>query len=123
MSRDIVRQDQYGRLTIPNEIPRYSENEIGVGAIHLGQKFIDHLQLDFWPPLDQFRTPTSHIVVVEESRHLRPKPARLCEHARNDTVRCALQQVPDEGTANTETHHYDLVDAEVIHQSDVVIGV
>src|SRR5438128_3308274 len=40
-SWDIIRQDQYGRLAIAHEIARHSEDEVRVGAVHLGQKFVD----------------------------------------------------------------------------------
>src|SRR5207253_405275 len=35
MRRDIIRQDQYGRLTIAHEIARHGKDEVGVGAVHL----------------------------------------------------------------------------------------
>src|SRR5207302_1503483 len=32
-------------------------------------------------------------------------------------------ETPDEGAANAETHHHELVDAQMIHQAEVVVGV
>jgi len=46
MCRDIVRQDQHGRLTIAHEIARHREDEVGVGAVHPGQEFVDGLHRD-----------------------------------------------------------------------------
>ena len=43
-------------------------------------------------------------------------------HRRNHTVWRALQQIPDERTANAETHDCELVDAQMIHQRQLVIG-
>src|ERR1700681_3344835 len=56
MRRDVVRQDQYGRLAIAHEIARHGEDEVGVGAEHLGQELLDPLHRDLGPALDQFRT-------------------------------------------------------------------
>src|SRR5206468_720687 len=55
--------------------------------------------------------------------HLRTPAYWLREHGRRNTIWRALDQTPDEGAANAETHHHELVDAEVIHQADLVIGV
>ena len=42
MRRDIIRQDQYGCLAIAHEVACDGEDEVGVGAVHPGQKFVDH---------------------------------------------------------------------------------
>ncbi len=123
MRRDIVGQDQYGRLAISYEIARHRQDEVGVGAVHLGQIFLDHLHRDLGPAFDQVRTPAAHAAVIEKRRHLRPETDRLSQHGRNHTVGRPLQKVPDEWAADTETHHHEFVDAQVIHQADVVIGV
>ena len=34
-----------------------------------------------------------------------------------------LQQVPDERAADAEAHHHELVDAQMVHQAELVIGV
>src|ERR1700730_121462 len=57
MRWDIIRQDQYRRLAIAHEIARHGEDEVGVGAVHLSQKFIDRLQRDIGPALNEFRPP------------------------------------------------------------------
>jgi hypothetical protein len=44
-------------------------------------------------------------------------------HRRDDAVAGPLEQVPDERTADAETEHHELADAEMIHQADVVVGV
>ena len=56
MRRDIIRQDQNGRLAVAHEIAGHREDEVGISAIHLRQKFLDHLHGDVGPTLDQFRT-------------------------------------------------------------------
>ena len=43
MRQDIIRQDQYGRPAIAHEIACHCPDEVGVGAVHLGQKFVDRL--------------------------------------------------------------------------------
>src|SRR6202023_1368060 len=40
MPRDIVRQNQYGRLAAAHEIARHGENEVRFGAVHLREKFV-----------------------------------------------------------------------------------
>src|SRR5216683_3655318 len=61
MRRNVIRQDQHGRLALAHEIASHGEDEVGVGAIHPGQKFVDYLHLYVGPPLDHFRTPALHI--------------------------------------------------------------
>jgi hypothetical protein len=34
----------------------------------------------------------------------------------------ALQQVPDEGAADAEAHHHEPVDAQVIHDAELIVG-
>ena len=57
MRRDIVRQDQDGRLTITHEIACHRVDEVGVAAVHVGQKFFDHLHRDLGPLGSQRWTP------------------------------------------------------------------
>ena len=79
-----------------HEIARHGEDEVGVGAVHLGQEPVDHLHRDVGPALDQLRTPALHVVVVEEIAHLRTGPAGLRQHRRDDAIGRPLQEVPDE---------------------------
>ncbi len=111
MRRDIIGQDQYRRLAITHEIACDGKNEVGVGAVHAGQKFVDHLDRDVGPAACQRRAPGLHIAFVEKVAHLRARPARLREHGRNDTIGRSPQKVPDEGAANAEAQHHELVDA------------
>src|SRR5256885_7298233 len=54
---------------------------------------------------------------------LRPESARLRQHGSDDTVGCPLQKVPNQRTTDAEAHHHELVDPQVIHQTDMVIGI
>ena len=123
MGRDIIGQDQHRRLAIAHEIARHREDEVGVGAVHLGQEFVDHLHRDVGPALDQLRPPALHVVVVEQVAHLRARPAGLRQHGGDDAIRRPLQQIPDQGAANAKAQHHELVDAQMIHQAELVIGV
>src|SRR5882672_4197755 len=87
MRRDVIRQDQYGRLAIAHEIARHGEDEVGVGAEHPGHEFLDHLGREIGPALDQFRTPASHADIVHDVGHLRPEPDGLRRYGRHDTSR------------------------------------
>src|SRR5512144_2148153 len=122
MGGDIVRQDQDGRLALAYEIACHRVDEVVVAAIHLGQKFFDHLDRDLGPALDQLRSPATHAAVIHDVGHLRPKPDGLCQHCGDNTIRCPLQEVPDERATNAETQRHELVDAQVIHHTELVIG-
>src|SRR5438105_10067800 len=54
---------------------------------------------------------------------LRPESARLRQHGSDDTVGCPLQKVPNQRTTNTEADYQELVDPQVIHQTDMVIAI
>src|SRR5215470_9824676 len=122
MRWDIVRHDQYGRLATTHEITRRGENEIGVGAEHLCQEFFDRLLCDVRPALQKLRSPARHTAVVHDIGRLWPEPYRLRRYGRDDTIGSPLQKVPDEWTTDAESENHELVDSEVIHQSEMVIG-
>ena len=123
MRRDIIRQDQHGRLAIAHEIACHREDEVRVGAVHFGQIFLDHDHRDLGPALDQFRTPVLHIVFVEKVAHLRTRPAGLRQHGCDNTIGRPLQEVPDEWAADAEAHHHELVDAQMVQHTELVICV
>jgi pimeloyl-ACP methyl ester carboxylesterase len=72
---------------------------------------------------DQCRPPAGHAAVVKDGGHLRPEPDGLGRHGRDNAIGRTSQEVPDEGAANAEAQHHELVDAQVIHQTEMVIGV
>src|SRR5207248_2173401 len=123
MRRNIIRQDQYRRLAVADEIARDGEDEIGIGAIHFGQEFIDRLHRDVASSRGQLRTPVLHVSFVEKVAHFRARAAGLRQHGRDDTIGCPAQQVPDHRAADAESENEELVDAEVIHQAKVIVGV
>src|SRR3954469_10076674 len=84
VSRDIVWKNQDGRLARPHEIARYGKDEIGVRAVHLCEESIDHRHRNLGPALAQFGSPSGHVVLVEEIRHLLAKPAGLRQNRSND---------------------------------------
>src|SRR3984957_4457408 len=114
MRGDVVWKDEDGRLAAAHKIASYAQDEV-VGAIHFGQKLADRFHGDLRPALDQFRTPIRHTVVVEDRGHLWPEPNWLRRHGGDNTIRRPLQQIPDEGAADTEPQHHELVDPQVIH--------
>src|SRR5882724_5784468 len=63
----------------------------------------------------------STISIVMSGR--RAQSAGPRQHGRDETLGCALQQVPDEGAADAEAQHQELPDAQVIHQAELVVGV
>ena len=104
MRRDIVGQDQHRRLAIAHEIARHREDEIGLVRYILVRNSSTMSIVMSGRALDQLRTPALHVVVVEQVARLRAQAARLRQHRRDDAVRRALQQVPDEGAADAEAH-------------------
>src|SRR5262245_11803785 len=122
MGWDIVRHDQYGRLATTHEITRYGKNEVGVVPEHLRQEFFDRLLCDVRPALEKLRSPTRHTAVVHDIGRLWPEPYRLSRYACDDTIGSPLKKVPDEWTSDAESEDHELVDSEVIHQPEMVIG-
>ncbi len=92
MGRDIIRQGQYRRLTVTDEITGYCEDEVRVGAVHFRQKFVDHLHRDLWPAFDELWAPAGHVVVIEESRHFGAKTARLSQNGSDNAIGCGMRR-------------------------------
>src|SRR5262245_13574879 len=46
-----------------------------------------------------------------------------CANGSDDTIRCPLQKVPNQGASNAEAHHHELVDSQMIHHTDMIIGI
>jgi len=104
MRRDIIRQDQHGHLAIAHEIACHRENEVGIGAVHLGQILLDHIHRDVMSAFDQVGPPATHIVVVKQRRHLRTEAARLHQNSRDNPIGRPLQEIPDEWAADAKAH-------------------
>jgi hypothetical protein len=112
-----------GGLAGVHEIARHGEHEVGVGAVHLGEVGAHLLDCDVRPACDQGWAPVAHVVLVELVRHLGPMAAGLRQHGGDHAPRRALDQVPDEGPADAAAQHHEAIDAEVIHQADMVVGI
>ncbi len=46
---------------------------------------------------------------------------RMHYRGGNDTVACLFQQVPDHGAGDAEAHRHELIDAEMVHQAELVV--
>src|SRR5262249_12914429 len=55
--------------------------------------------------------------------HLGTPAHGLRQYRRGDPIGCALEKAPDERAANAETHHEELVDAQMIHHAELVVGI
>ena len=121
MRRDVVGQDQHGRPAVTDEIARHREYEVGIGAIHPGEKFFHLLHREVGPSLHELGPPALHVVIVEQIALLRTRARGLRQHGRDDAIGRALQQVPDERPADAEAHRHELTDTEVVHQADMVV--
>ena len=123
MRRDVVGQDQDRGLAGTDELTGHGEDEVGVGAIHVGQEGFDHRHGDFRPAGAERRAPADDVVLIELVRQFRAEAAGLRQHGGDDAFGRALQQVPDERAADAEAHHQEFVDAEMVHQAKLVIGI
>src|SRR5438105_4952464 len=59
-----------------------------------------------------------HTAFVHEAWHLRPEPNGLRRYGCDNTIGRPLQEVPDERATNAEAQRHELVDAQVIHQTE-----
>jgi hypothetical protein len=51
------------------------------------------------------------------------QPDRLRQKAGGNPIGYAFQETPDERPANAEAHHEELVDPQMIHQAELVVGI
>jgi hypothetical protein len=74
-------------------------------------------------PIDEPRQPT--FPATQQGAAVPPPPdltrvgvisSNVLALSLNDAIRRALQEIPNERPADTEAHHHELVDAEMIHQ-------
>ena len=119
----VIRQDQYGRLTTAHEIARHGEDEVGVGAEHPVQESVGHFLRDVGRRLTTSPAPTRSFGCRSRRWAAPPEPDRVRRHRRDDAIRGPLYEVPDEGSRNAEAEHHELVDAQVIHQTEVVVSI
>ena len=76
-------------------------------VVHPGQKLIDHVHADLGPAGGECRAPALYCC-RRKVAHLGRTAGQPAQLRRYDLV--PLQQVPDEGTADTEAQHKELVD-------------
>ena len=120
----IVRQHQNRRVASTDEIPCHGEHEVGVGLEHAGHECIDRWHRDLGPLGGQCRTPRlPEYAWVLRVAHLGPPAHRLRQHRRDHSIGRTLQEIPDERAADAEPHHHELVDPQMIHQGELVVGV
>src|SRR4029453_7053742 len=121
MPRGVIRQDQDRRLTTLHEVARHREHEVRVVAKHSVQESGGHFSRDLGTALHQWCGPPGRLTLVKGVRQLRSEPDRLRWYCGNDAIWRSFYEVPDEGTRNAEAKHHELVDPEVVHQTEVVI--
>jgi hypothetical protein len=46
---EVVRQHEYRRPAVAHEIARHGKDEVGVGAVHLGEEGVEHRHRDVGP--------------------------------------------------------------------------
>ena len=106
-----------------HEVARYGEHEVGVRAVHARQEPLDRLHRDLGPALHELGTPSpSYCCRRKASGFSWRKPLGCASHGRDDALGRALEQVPDERTADAEAEHHEFVYTQVIHDAEVVVG-
>ena len=123
MHRNVIRQDQYGvwqlrtksRVTVKTKsapvtnmfVIYCSTTSMGMSGRRLTKSGAQPVLLMPYIPVGI----------------LRPEPDGLRQNARDHAIGCPLQKIPDEWAADAEAHHHELIDAQMIHQTELVIGV
>src|SRR5262245_3846937 len=69
------------------------------------------------------RPPTLDVVLVEQVGDLGSEPAGLHHRGRDDALRSPPNEIVNHRPADAEAHDHELADAEVVHQSELVVGV
>src|SRR5436309_2699020 len=121
--RHVVWQYENRRPAVAHEVACYGKHEVGVAAVHLVEKAAGDVHCDVGAAFDQCGRPALDVVLVEQVGHRRAEAARLRQYGGDDAAGGPLQQVPDEGAADAEAQHHELPDAEVIHQTDMIVGI
>ena len=121
MRGDIVGQDQYRRLAIATKWRVTVKTKSGL------MRYIFVRNLSTISIVTSGRRssagPQPSCCLRRRGRASPGGPAGLRQHGRDHTIGRAPQKVPDEGAANAETHHHELVDAQVIHHTEMVVGI
>ena len=74
------------------------------------------------PFREQFRRPDFLSGAIHDVRILRPVPDGLAEHRDGDTIRRLFEQLASEAFADAVAHIGELIDPEVIHQTNLVLS-
>src|SRR5207247_425090 len=82
----------------------------------------ERVQRHIGPPLEEVGDPVLRAMPIHDRGVFRPMADALAEDGGNDAVRCPLQQLPGKAAANAVAHVEERVDAEVIHEPELVAG-
>src|SRR5262245_51311041 len=122
--RNFVWQHENRVLARAHELARHGEDEVGIGLEHPDHELLGRLHRDIRTLGSDLSGPSlPECTRVVSVAHFRSPAHRLRDDGCRNPIRRALQQTPDEGAANTETHHHELVYAQVIHETQLVVGV
>jgi hypothetical protein len=65
-----------GVWQLRTKIACHREDEVGIGAVHLGPIFLDHFHRDVGPAFDKFRTSAGHAAVLDNLQFLTQRRER-----------------------------------------------
>ncbi len=123
MRLGVIRHDKDRSFAPAYEITRHAEHEVIILVVHFPEESRARFHRDVGSLLAQRGRPVLHVVPVEEVRHFRPKAAWHGGHGSDDALGRPLQHFPDEGTADAKTEDQKLADPQMIHQSELVVGI
>src|SRR6516225_5193597 len=113
-------QDEHRRAEGPHLVPGHADSE--VGSPHRGGERLDLIAAEIVTLAHELLTPLLP-EVVKQLPVARDDPDRLLEDGRDDSFRRQVEQLEDERAADAAAEHQEPVDAEMIHDGELVCRV
>ena len=120
MRRDVIRQHQDRCVAVPHEVARHAVQKIGLHDVEVVQVCLDRVQRHVGPPREEVGDPAllcRYMTVGSSGRW-----PTLWQKTTAATRSGALQQRPGKAATNAVAHVEELVDPEVIHEPELVVG-
>ena len=122
MSRRVVGHDQHWCLAGAHEVSRHTVQEVGLDAEEIMEVCLNGLHVQVRPPGEQFGCPVITTPLYMWSRSSGRCPTGWPEDGGHDALGCPLHELPGKAAADAVAHVEELVDAQVIHQPELVVG-
>src|SRR6516225_9159576 len=113
-------QDEHRRAEGPHLVPGHADGE--AGSPHRGSERLDLVAAEIVALAHELLTPRQP-EVVKQLPVARDDPDRLLQDGRDDSLRREFEQLEDERAADAAAEHQEPVDAEMIHDRQLVCRV